>query len=345
MILELRTTLILTLLLPGISHTSAQEKDDDEVLGRFVGIWKLDGVASPSKWTPDGKAISGWEHVTWALRKRVVLIRAVDKLDSHKSLFIATHDPKQNVYPLWGFDTNGLMGAEWELRWNAETKATEGHATDLPVGWTSSGTNQFPDADTDNVTVWIKDDVGEVLLNHKFTKKRLPDDEGPAIAATWSKIDKRDDLPAELKVLDRMAGTWDAVHIVKPAAWTPDGDRTTSTVKREWILDGRFLLDTSKHSTGQEGMFLVGFDPQRKAYRSWWFNSEGHRGPSQGTWNETTQTLTYVGEPQDGRTTRSSVRFADHDHEVVEVKVTDADGKVYFDMDIILTRRRHEKNQ
>lgn len=37
----------------------------------------------------------------------------------------------------------------------------------LAAGWTSNGVNQFPDADTNNVSVWIKDDVDEVLLNHK----------------------------------------------------------------------------------------------------------------------------------------------------------------------------------
>lgn len=340
MISRFRLTLALSLLVTGHSHASAEKKGGDEVLRRFVGIWKLDGEARPSKWVPDGQTFSGHENVIWALKKRAILIRAVDKIDNHKSLFIAAHDPDKGVYPFWGFDSRGLMGAQWELKWDSDKQATVGRATDLPTGWTSSGTNHFPDADTDNVTVWIKDDVGEVLLNHKFTKKRLPEKDGTAIAAAWSRIEARDDLPTELKVLDRMVGTWDAVHIMKPAVWTPNGDRTTSTITRKWILDGRVLLDTSKHSTGEEGMSLLSFDSQRKAYRTWWFNSEGHRGPSQGQWNENTQTLTYVGEPQDGKTTRSSVRVADPDHEVVEVKVTDADGKVYFDMDIILTRRK-----
>jgi uncharacterized protein (TIGR03067 family) len=323
----------------GCDRTFAQEKNGEEVLGRFVGIWKLDGEASPSKWAPEGKTISGHENAIWALKKRVILIRAVDKRDNRRSLFISTFDPDRNVYPMWGFDSQSLMGAEWELSWDADSKATVGHATDLPTGWTSIGRNQFPDADTNNVTVWMKDDVGEVLLNHKFTKKRLPDKEGPEIAAAWSMKEEPDNLPVELKVLDRMVGTWDDVSIQKPAAWTPDGGRVTARITRHWILDGRLIMDTSTLSDGTENIAIFGFDPQSKDYRSWWFNSEGHRNTATGSWNEKSQTISYVSKLDDGKTMRTSLRFANRNQEVWEFKVTDADGKVYFDMDSIATRQ------
>jgi Protein of unknown function (DUF1579) len=339
MLSRLTLTLVCILSATMCHRTTAQESDGDKVLGRFVGTWKIDGKAHPSKWAPDSKKISEQESTVWALQKRLILIRAVDPVGHGKSLFIVTHDPEKKVYPLWGFDSSGLAGAEWELTWDPKSNATIGHAVGLPLGWTSNGTNQFPDAETNNVTAWIKDDVDELLLRREFTKKRLPEKDEPAVVAAWKKHDQPDDLPAELKVLDRMIGTWDTISLQKPAVWTPDGGHSTATVKREWILNGRFIIDTSLHSNGEESLALIGYDTQRNAYRNWWFNSEGHRGPSQGQWNERTQTLSYVGEPQDGKTTRSSVRFADPDHEVYEIKVTDDAGKVYLDMDIIATRR------
>ena len=339
MISKLSLTLVVTLLVTGCNQTFAQENNGEDVLERFIGIWKIDGEALPSKWTPEGKAISGHENAIWALKKRVILIRAVDQIDNRKSLFISTFDPANNVYPMWGFDSQSLMGVEWELAWDADSKATVGHATDLPTGWTSNAVNQFPDADTNNAAGWIKDDVGEVLLNQKFTKKRLPEEDGPEIAAAWSKIEEPDNLPAELKVLDRMIGDWDAVSTMKPAEWTPDGDRTTSTITRKWILDGRFIMDTSIHSNGEESIALFGFDPNSKAYQSWWFSSDGNRNTSTGSWNEKALTLSCASELDDGKTMRTLLRFANRNQEVWEFKVTDADGKVYFDMDIVATRR------
>jgi uncharacterized protein (TIGR03067 family) len=52
-----------------------------------------------------------------------------------------------------------------------------------------------------------------------------------------------------------------------------------------------------------------------------------------------------LGVMEGGKTMRSSVRFAEPDKEQWQFKVTDADGKVYFDMDITATRRTTAKAQ
>ena len=115
-----------------------------------------------------------------------------------------------------------------------------------------------------------------------------------------------------------------------------------STIKREWILDGRFVMDTSIHSNGQESMTLFGFDPNSKVYQSWWFSSDGEfpRSPFNGKLERTRRKRCRTSAKlDDGNTNRSSVRFANRNQEVWEFKVTDADGKVYLDMDIVATRR------
>ena len=98
-------------------------------------------------------------------------------------------------------------------------------------------------------------------------------------------------------------------------------------------------MDTSDAFQRRESIAILGFDPQNKVYRSWWFNSDGNRNTSTGSWNEQSQTLSYVTDLDDGKKIRSSVRFADPNQEVWEFKVTDADGKVYLDMEITATRQ------
>ena len=73
---------------------------------------------------------------------------------------------------------------------------------------------------------------------------------------------------------------------------------------------------------------LFGFDPGSKAYRSWWFNSEGNRNESEGSWNEKSQTLSYLSELDDGKRMHTSIRFAEPDKEQWQLKVTDTAGKV-----------------
>jgi hypothetical protein len=187
----------------------------------------------------------------------------------------------------------------------------------------------------------MRDENGELLMEGNGRKDRLPADREADIVAAWKKHEPAADLPAELKVLDRMIGTWDTITVQRPAEWTPVGGQSTATVTREWILNGRFVMDTSLHSNGDESISLIGYDPGQKVYRSWWFNSLGHRNDSRGHWNETSRTLSTRAELEDGKTTRSTVRFTDSDREVWQFQVTDAAGKVYLDMDITATRRAH----
>lgn len=209
----------------------------------------------------------------------------------------------------------------------------------LPVNWTSSGQNHLTDADTNALDYWIKNENGDLMLHHIGKKERQPAESEEAVTAAWMKNKLTDDRPAELTILERMIGTWDEVSIQKPAVWAPEGGRVTAKVTRQWILDGRVLMDTSIHSDGTESINLRGFDPQSKAYRSWWFNSEGQRNTATGSWNEKSETISWVSKLDDGKTMHFSIRFPNRNQEVVDLKVTDAHGKVYFDMDSIVTRR------
>jgi len=311
----------------------------DEVLNRFVGVWDLSSKLSPSKWNPDGGDFTGKESTVWALKNRVILIRDQGEQDELKGLYVATYDPVRQAYPFWCFNSDGLLGTKWELKWDAKSSSAIGHSTDSPADWKSTGRNHFPDADTNLVTISMSDETGALLLKSDSKKSRLTADKEAAIIAAWKKHEPATDLPAELKVLEHSIGTWDTVSIQNPAEWTPEGGRSTATVTREWILNGRFLMDTSIHSNGDESLALATYDPSQREYRSWWFNSKGHRNESRGTWNAAAQTMTYHTDLEEGRTMSSTVRFAGPDREVFHFIITDAAGKVFFDMDITATKR------
>jgi hypothetical protein len=116
--------------------------------------------------------------------------------------------------------------------------------------------------------------------------------------------------------------------------------RTTSKVTRKWVLDGRFLQDTSASSDGSEGFSLLTYDPQMKAYRSWWFSSEGHTSKSTGAWDASSETISFNANLGDGLTSRGSVHFIDNDRHDWKVIVNDGDGKLYFHGEWKVTRRK-----
>lgn len=338
-------TCLSLVLICGLSATNRADAQEppahpkNDVLERFVGVWDLKSTLKPAKWNPDGGEITVKESTVWALKNRVIVTHDMSHPDGTKRLYITTHDVERDAYLFWCFDSNGLPGAQWLLKWNAESNTTFGRATDTPPAWTSGVQDRFPDGNTILNSIWMRDENGTLLMDVTGRKHRLPADREAAIVAAWKKHEPAD-LPAELKVFDRMIGTWDTVTVQKPAEWTPDGGRSTATVTRNWILNGRFVMDTSLHSNGEEGISIIGYDPGQKVYRSWWFNSLGHRNDSRGQWNAATNTLSYRTELEDGKSMQSSVRFADANKEVWQFKATDTAGKVYLDMEIAATRKK-----
>jgi hypothetical protein len=239
------------------------------------------------------------------------------------------------------FDNKGIYGGEWSSTWDEATKTFTGKATDTPKGWTSSGSNRFPDKNSNHATFWMKDESGTLLFGLEAKKARQPNDSGEKVLATWSKLEKADPpLSLELKVLERLVGSWDVVGISKPAAWTPKEVRTTSKVTRKWVLDGHFLQDTTEASDGQEMFSLMTFDSQVKKYRSWWFSSEGDNNKSSGDWDGATETISLKSNLDEKLVGQTSVRFVNKDRHVVKMEIKDGDGKLYFDGEWAVTRRK-----
>lgn len=327
-----------------VAAAQAQETklaDGFKVMDHFVGNWRTEVNDKPSKFVPNGGKFIDLESTSRTLKGRFILGRQIRQGGGEKSLWLMTYDPKGDSYPFWFFSSGGVLGGEWSGKWDEQSRTWSARATDTPAGWTSGGGNQFPDEKTVKVTVWMKDETGAVLLDSTAEKTRQPDANRKAMLASWSESGKpAQPAPPELKVLERLVGSWDAAAVFKPAEWTPKEERSTSKVTRKWVLDGWFLQDTSEISDGSESISLLGYDAGQKKYRGWWFNSEGHRNKSFGDWDEASGTLSFRADLEDGLVSTSSVKFIDTDHHVWKVEVKDAGGKLFFEGEWTVRRRK-----
>jgi hypothetical protein len=310
-------------------------------MSRFIGVWKTEVTHKPSQSAPDGGKSTARESTSRVLNGRFVMGREIGSPDGIKSLWLMTFDEKTKSFPFWYFNSAGVLGGEWSNTWDAATQTFSGKATDTPAGWTSGGINHFPDDKTNQASAWMKNDAGMLIFEFEAKKTRQDFAAAAAILSEWSRpAEMQDTLTDEQKILDRMIGAWDAVTVTKPAEWTPRELRTTATVTREWILNGRVMSTSTKLSDGQEHLNLSAYDVQAKVFRNWWFSSDGNHNKAAGTWDPETQSLNLSATRDDGLRFESVIRLADADRQEWQVKVTGSDGKVYFENATTATRRK-----
>lgn len=145
--------------------------------------------------------------------------------------------------------------------------------------------------------------------------------------------------PAELKVLERLVGKWDSESVSRVAEWTPKEGRAKGILTREWVLNGRYVQETSKQSD-TDAIVMFTYDTAMKAYRWWLFNSEGNNFDTSGQWDEKTQTLTCKSELGNGLTNTSTIHFLDADTHKWTAIVKDGKGKIFFDAAGTCTRQK-----
>ena len=146
--------------------------------------------------------------------------------------------------------------------------------------------------------------------------------------------------PPELKVLDRLVGTWNSETINKVAEWTPKELRTTGTLTREWVLGGRFLQEKGSGSDGLAVIAMFTYDVQKKAYRVWHFNADGSAFDGTYQWDEASQTFSSRSEAGDGKTSTVTLHIIENDAHEWKVTIQDKDGKVYLDLGGKCTRKK-----
>lgn len=151
----------------------------------------------------------------------------------------------------------------------------------------------------------------------------------------------------EHALLDRLAGTWNTVT----RYWPKPGDEPVEakgTSIRKWILDGRFLmeeLDGGNLALPFRGVGLFGYDAFERKYNSAWVDSMNTSITANlGTYDKAADAVSFSGQYKDPWTglkkpERGVTRFLSPDKHVLEIHVTEPDGKEFKTLEITYTRK------
>jgi uncharacterized protein DUF1579 len=148
--------------------------------------------------------------------------------------------------------------------------------------------------------------------------------------------------PPEMKVLDRFLGTWTTEIVNRPVDGTQKEVKSHGISKFEWALDGRFLRCVGKAAPPEKGesLQLMTFNPGRKEYYMWFFDSFGSVSEAAGKWDDESKTLTWQGEPEENLVSLNRIRFVDKDTIQWVMTIKDKNNKLYLDVHGKMTRRK-----
>lgn len=320
----------------------AQDGDQQaqEALRSYVGNWKSAVKDAPALFSPQGGEHNDYEFAALELKNRLVMGRILNEENGQKAFWVMTYDRRTKTYPLWFFSEN-VVGGKWSGKWDGATKSMRSHAEGLPQGWTSEATSSFVDKNAPKLTMWIKDDAGGMALDTKVEKQPLDAGASAKWIARWEANGRGDQpLDAEQKVLDRLAGVWEAKLSYLPSRGMPEAKEGTRRLKGEWAVGGRYLISRASDSDGMESLFIATYDPQQQKYRQWRFTSGGIASETSGEWDEAQETMTWTGQMGDGRTTKLAAKFSGTDRCDWAGATTDAEGTKWFEMKGSAQRQR-----
>jgi len=151
------------------------------------------------------------------------------------------------------------------------------------------------------------------------------------------------------EVLASKVGTWNLkVHMfMSPGAPSTD---TTGTSTMQWIMDGRYIQDTTTGDfNGQpfHGSGLMGYDNMKHAYVGSWIDNMGTAiVTSEGHYDAKSKTFHFTSMMPDAMVAQAYVHssstetWTDSDHWVMRTYSPGPDGKDYLNMEIEYARAR-----
>jgi hypothetical protein len=190
------------------------------------------------------------------------------------------------------------------------------------------------------VDVLINDAEGKQVFDAHAKKVRRAEADVAAMEREWASMKAGGPAltAAERATLEPLVGTWLAVTTLQPAEWTPERKTTRQTVKREWILNERFVLDRSEEDGRMGAMSVFGPGAAAGQVRVWSFVAGGTYNEAAGGWDAERQRLIVTSKPKQGLISEVTVVKDDADHHSWTIKVRDGNRRLMFHSEIATTR-------
>ena len=141
-----------------------------------------------------------------------------------------------------------------------------------------------------------------------------------------------------------LEGDWSMTVKIRMAPEAP-WEESEAEAKREWVLDGRFMMETVEGDFGGmpfEGIGFTGYDNVRQEFVSTWMdNMMTGVMMSSGQASKDGKTITFEGHASCAMTgekdqwSKSVIRFKGEDSHVFEMYSKGPDGKEYKSMEIV----------
>ncbi len=144
---------------------------------------------------------------------------------------------------------------------------------------------------------------------------------------TWGDTPAPKSAAEAMKVLARRVGSWETETEIA-------GVKVKGTEVTAWALGGKFIESKGKTAAGETRM-LVTYDETRKAYRYWYFDSEGLTTDGTGRYDPETKSIRW-----DAGGSEAVWRFTDADRLDWTFTTRDAKGKAAFEMRGWLRRKK-----
>jgi len=153
-----------------------------------------------------------------------------------------------------------------------------------------------------------------------------------------SLLDRPRATAAQLKVLDRLVGTWD----VRVTVRAPLPGTVTYAETYEWVLDRQFLrCETTVKSDGTKELSMTTYDAAAGSYHVWVFStSNGAYELPFGAWDAQTRSMDWTSGPNTQLSFTSHWTFPDANTRRWTARLKDWKGQVVLDLDGTCIRRR-----